>query len=139
MPGFFIFKKMFFITAAFLLAFLFSNATAVNAQSVAQDAEIDQDFGLTKTMGIGNVGSALQQDSPNIYVGQVIGIVLSFLGIIFLILIIYAGFKWMLAQGNESEIEKAKQIIIAAVSGLIIVLSAYAITAFIGNQLTNSQ
>jgi hypothetical protein len=139
MPGFFIFKKIIFITAAFLLAFLFSNVAAVNAQNAAQDAEIDQDFGLTKTMGIGNVGSALQQDSPNIYVGQVIGIVLSFLGIIFLILIIYAGFKWMLAQGNESEIEKAKQIIIAAVSGLIIVLSAYAITAFIGNQLTNSQ
>jgi 4-hydroxybenzoate polyprenyltransferase len=139
MPGFFIFKKIIFITAAFLLAFLFSNVAAVNAQNAAQDAEIDQDFGLTKTMGIGNVGSALQQDSPNIYVGQVIGIVLSFLGIIFLILIIYAGFKWMLAQGNESEIEKAKQIIIAAVSVLIIVLSAYAITEFIGNQITNSQ
>jgi hypothetical protein len=41
----------------------------------------------------------------------------------------------MLAQGNEDEISKAKQIIIAAVSGLVIVLAAYAITAFIGQNL----
>ena len=44
----------------------------------------------------------------------------------------------MLAQGNEAEVDKAKQILVAAVIGLIIVLSAYAITTFIGNQLTSA-
>jgi len=41
----------------------------------------------------------------------------------------------MFAQGNEAQVEKAKQTLIAAVIGLIIVLSAYAITAFIGQVL----
>jgi len=41
---------------------------------------------------------------------------------------IYAGYLWMLARGNEQEVEKAKNIIIYAVIGLVVVLSAYAIT-----------
>ena len=45
----------------------------------------------------------------------------------------------MIAQGNEQEVEKAKQVIVAAVIGLIIVLAAYAITRFIGNALTDSK
>jgi len=45
----------------------------------------------------------------------------------------------MLAQGNEAEVEKAKATLIAAIIGLIIVLAAYAITAFIGGQITNTK
>jgi hypothetical protein len=41
----------------------------------------------------------------------------------------------MLARGNEQEVEKAKNLIQAAVIGLMIVLSAYAITAFIGQAI----
>jgi hypothetical protein len=45
----------------------------------------------------------------------------------------------MMAQGDEGTIDKAKQTIIAATTGLIIVLAAYAITAFIGGQLTGTK
>lgn len=68
-------------------------------------------------------------------IGQVVGAILAFVGTLFFILIIYAGFTWMLARGNESEVQKAKDMLEAAVVGLIIVLSAYAITAYIGGQL----
>ena len=68
-------------------------------------------------------------------VGSIVGTVLSFVGVIFLILIIFAGLKWMTSRGNQQEVEKAKDLIIAAVIGLIIVLAAYAITAFIGSTL----
>jgi hypothetical protein len=44
----------------------------------------------------------------------------------------------MTAIGKENQVEKAKNIIIQAVIGLVIVLAAYAITSFIGNQLTGS-
>ncbi len=69
-------------------------------------------------------------------IGKVVGAVLSFLGIAFFILIIYAGFRWMFARGNDQEVAKAKDIIVSAVIGLVIVLSAYAITFYIGGLLS---
>jgi cbb3-type cytochrome oxidase subunit 3 len=71
-------------------------------------------------------------------VGQIVGAILSFIGVILLILVIYAGILWMTAAGNEKKTEQAKDILVSAIIGLIIVLSAYAITAFIGRQLTDT-
>lgn len=68
-------------------------------------------------------------------IGSYIQIVTAFVGVLFLILMIYAGYLWMTARGNEEQITKAKNLIIAAIIGLIIVLAAYAITAFIGQQI----
>lgn len=68
-------------------------------------------------------------------VGSAISVFLSFLGVIFLILIIYGGYKWLMAMGREDEIEKAKEIIKAAIVGLIVVLSAYGISYFVTTSL----
>ncbi|HNW55904.1 MAG TPA: hypothetical protein PKN62_02400 [bacterium] len=56
---------------------------------------------------------------------------LGLLGFIFVVLAIYAGFLWMTAGGNETNIKKAKSIMTNAVIGLIIIVSAYAVTWFI--------
>ena len=69
-------------------------------------------------------------------VGTIVGAILAFVGVIFFILMVYGGFTWMLARGNEQEVAKAKDMIFSAVIGLIIVLAAYAITAYIGDALT---
>lgn len=69
-------------------------------------------------------------------VGNIIGIALSFLGVIFLILTIYAGFNWMIARGDQSKITKAKDTLIASVSGLIVVVAAYAISYFVVQYLS---
>ncbi len=70
------------------------------------------------------------RDSGNIesIVGTGIRTVLTLVGLIFLILMVYAGFLWMTARGDEAKIDKAKEIISAALIGLIVVLGAYAIT-----------
>lgn len=64
-------------------------------------------------------------------IGGLIGLFLSLLGIIFLVLIIYGGYIWMMSRGNEQEVLKAKKIITNAVIGILIVVSSYAITAFV--------
>ncbi len=64
-------------------------------------------------------------------VGEIISIFLGFLGVIFLILMIYAGFNWMTAGGDEEQITKARNTIRAAIIGLLIVVSAYALSVFI--------
>ncbi|MDD4271237.1 MAG: hypothetical protein PHF50_00330 [Patescibacteria group bacterium] len=61
-------------------------------------------------------------------IGAIISISTMFIGVVFLGLIIYAGFIWMMARGNEQEVERAKNIIIYAIIGLAVVLGAYAIT-----------
>lgn len=68
-------------------------------------------------------------------VGKVILAILTILGLIFLVLIVYAGFKWMLAQGEEQKITEARNLIFNSIIGLIIVFAAYAISYFIINEL----
>ena len=68
-------------------------------------------------------------------ISTVIKAVLSLVGTIFLALTIYAGILWMTAQGEEEKVTKAKGIITMAVIGLVIIMSAYAITYFVTSNL----
>ena len=72
-------------------------------------------------------------------VGQVIKVASSFLGVIFTALMVYAGFLWMLARGDEAKVEKAKTLIRAAIIGLFIILSAYSISFYITSNLFAQQ
>lgn len=84
-----------------------------------------------------NAGYDTAQDktSPEYIISAIIKAALSFLGVVFLILMIYGGYIWMTARGNEQNIEKAKNLITAAVTGLLIVLAAYAISYFVIEKL----
>jgi hypothetical protein len=66
-----------------------------------------------------------------VLISRIIRIVLSFLGIIFLVLIIFSGFRWMTSGGNEEAVKKAQGTIKTAIIGLVIVLAAYSITYFV--------
>ncbi|MDD3301887.1 MAG: hypothetical protein PHR57_03925, partial [Patescibacteria group bacterium] len=65
------------------------------------------------------------------YAGQFISIILGLLGIIFICLLVYAGFNWMTAAGDSDDVKKAKLTIRTSVIGLVITISAYAIWRFI--------
>jgi TRAP-type C4-dicarboxylate transport system permease small subunit len=71
----------------------------------------------------------------SLIVGRIIRIILGFLGLILVILILYAGFLWMTSGGNEEKIKKARQIISTAITGLAIVVLSYAIANFILQRL----
>lgn len=55
----------------------------------------------------------------------------SFLGFLFLCLIIYAGVLWMTARGNEEQITKAQTVLKRSLIGLIIVISSVSIAYLI--------
>lgn len=59
--------------------------------------------------------------------GKIVFALLSFIGVIFTVLVVYGGYTWMLARGNESEIDRAKQTIRSAIIGLIVTLAAYSV------------
>jgi len=87
-----------------------------------------------------NVGLAADKagveklDVPTI-VGNSIKGALQLLGIFFFILMVYGGFIWMTARGNEERVTKAKNTIWAAIIGISIAVAAYAITLFVGKIL----
>lgn len=68
-------------------------------------------------------------------VGTVVSSLLGLIGVVFFILVLYAGLKWMLAMGNSEDVTKAKDILINAGIGLIIVAASYAITRFVFTSL----
>jgi cbb3-type cytochrome oxidase subunit 3 len=94
-------------------------------------------YGLDETANNAFEGSIpFENEGPPEIIGSVIGAILSFIGVLFFILMIYGGITWMTAAGNQQQIDKAKNLIISAVIGLIIVMAAYALTSFIGTALT---
>lgn len=90
-----------------------------NLISAGTSAGVDQDTDLSAIIGIG------------------IQTILAFVGLIFMVLMIYAGYLWMTARGEEEQIKKAQKIITACVVGLILVVSAFAITRLVIARFTS--
>lgn len=68
-------------------------------------------------------------------IGFVIQGALGLIGAIFLILMLYAGYNWMTARGEEEKVTKAKDTLTRAIIGIIIVVGSYAIWAYISSSL----
>lgn len=66
-----------------------------------------------------------------VLIGNVIQALLTMVGVLFLVLTIYAGFLWMTAAGEKTKVESAKKILTNAVIGLILIIAAYALSSFI--------
>ncbi len=87
--------------------------------------------GATETLEQVGTETELGQTSLPALIGNIINIVLGLLGLIFVVLIVYGGFLWMTAGGGKEQIEKAKGILTNSIIGLIIVIAAYAISAYV--------
>ncbi|HYE59796.1 MAG TPA: pilin [Candidatus Kapabacteria bacterium] len=85
-----------------------------------------------------NESTVLTNTDIRVVIAKIISAVLGLLGIIMLGLVLYAGFTWMTAGGNEEKIAQAKKTLINAVIGLAIIMSAFAIVQFVINALSQA-
>ncbi|TSC56479.1 MAG: Uncharacterized protein G01um101418_314 [Parcubacteria group bacterium Gr01-1014_18] len=69
--------------------------------------------------------------SPAVYIGQVLSVIYGFLGVIALGYVVYAGFLWLTAKGDQAKIDESKEIISSAVIGMVILMGAYTLTNFV--------
>jgi len=90
--------------------------------------------------GLNQVGAAtgLTAVDPRVIAARIINVALGTLGIIFLAIILYAGFLWMTAGGDSAKVEKAKAWMRNAVIGLVIIMLSWAIVTFVINALLNA-
>lgn len=99
----------------------------------AQDYTTELDNAGTAVYGSSDAAAA-QADLPAL-IGTIVGGLLGLLGIYLLYLFLRAGYLWMTAQGNSKKVDEAKDTMINAVIGLIIVVAAYSIVNFVIDSL----
>lgn len=86
---------------------------------------------------IGEKAGTGTADLPTL-IGRIINVVMGFIGVILLFYILYAGFLWMTAGGEEKKTTEAKNMIKNAIIGLVILVAAVAISNFVISQLTTA-
>lgn len=88
---------------------------------------------VEKITGLGRVGDTIELSGTDIriIIAKIIRAAFGLLGIVALILVIYAGFLWMTSGGNTEQVEKAKMLLRNWAIGMAIIFSAFAIVQFI--------
>ena len=124
---------VFIILAAVALA-LVAPVWAADPPATSGSVNLRNTFDIAKDVA-GGAGIDTEKTDLEPMVGRVISVVLSFMGIIFLVLMVYGGYLWMTDRGNEDQVKKAKNLIQAAVIGVIIIVAAYTISYYILERL----
>jgi len=68
-------------------------------------------------------------------IASIINVALGLLGIVAVVIMLWGGFRWMTAGGNEEKTGEARKIIFSGVIGIAIILSSWAIAKFVLEQL----
>jgi uncharacterized membrane protein YbhN (UPF0104 family) len=68
-------------------------------------------------------------------IANLIKTVLGFVGILLILIILYAGFLWMTAGGVPDNVTKAKAWLTNAIIGLVIIALSYSIASFVTKKL----
>ncbi len=133
-------KDNFFLKFCLLLAFFLGIFNFVLAP-VSAKTLWDKQVGMETNNGAGEafgedpgVGRNGVRDI-RLVLANAIKVFLGFMGIIFLILIIYGGFMWMTAAGQEENINKAKSLLVAGVIGLIVILASFGIAELVTSKI----
>ena len=112
-----------------LLAFS-NNVLATSTMDFDTSPLDTQSLGLEKAQGTG-----LQGGDIRVTVANIIRVAMGLLGIVAVVIVLIGGFYWMTAGGDESRVETGKKWIFSGIIGLAIILSAYALTSFVINNL----
>ena len=124
------------IKIVFLLVFLF--VLSLSFIHIPLNAEIVQAQSLwDKQTGKAEIAKAFNENGDpkdvRIVVVRIIKVFLTFLGLIFTGIILWAGFNWMTSSGQEDKINSAKNQIKAGIIGFIIIITSYLIVDYTAN------
>ena len=75
------------------------------------------------------------QGDVRIFLAGLVQSALSLVGVIFFIVMLYGGFQWLTAGGNEEQVKKAHGMLKAGFIGFLVTLLSYALTKYIIGKL----
>lgn len=115
------------LSANAIVFFLAANLPGGDLIWTQNTSDVESAAGLTGT------GLFLENN-----IGALINVILNLLGVVLLLIFIYAGFLWMTAQGDSKQVDKAKTMMKNALIGLVITLLSRAIAGFVIQQLSDA-
>ncbi len=77
------------------------------------------------------------ETNPAIILGKLIGALIGFVGALLFFYMLYGGFLWMTAGGDEGKVKSARLVIKNAIIGIVIVAMSYAISNFVVGNIAN--
>ncbi|MFA6593698.1 MAG: pilin [Candidatus Buchananbacteria bacterium] len=112
---------------------------AQNAQLAASDAATAAQSGdLILNVPIGAfMGGNVNENLLGNYIKAWYDLMLGVIGIVATIMIMWAGFKWLLARGDSGKITDAKSMIFSALAGLALALLSYTLISIVNPDLSN--
>jgi len=126
-------RKLFAAFGAFVLLGMPSMVfalTTIDASTTGLSTTGSNAFGATLTSG--------QNASISYFVGsKIIQPIFGLVGLAFFCLAVYAGVLWMTAMGEPKKVDKAKDILVSATVGLVIIVASYVLTNAILSGVTS--
>lgn len=121
-------RSQYFFFSLVLSTVLFFGIQDVFAQ-INTDLNFSQSAAFLNQANEGRTG--LSNTDIRSQAATIITLAFQMVGVAFFILMVYGGFMWMTDRGNEEQVKKARDTVIAATIGLFVVLGAYALTTFV--------
>lgn len=118
----------------------------MTAPAFAQDAQQQINNGLcagsnlefTETSGQCNVATSDATTKINNIIHTIVNLLSALVGVVAVIMIIVGGFRYITSGGNDTSVTSAKNTILYAIIGLVVVALAQLIVRFTLSKLTNS-
>lgn len=123
-------KSLILTVCAFFQAYLLFPLSAKAA------VEVGLNGANTALTSVGTSVSGANQSSLPTILGRIISVLLGFLGVLFIGLVVYAGFLYLTDQGAGENVKKAKKLLTTSIIGLVIVVAAYAIATYVIGAMT---
>ena len=127
----------------FVLSFGLTNVQAAPNQSGAPSSASSAATPTTTTtsapdvlLGLKQAGKAAYDGPPPVTdiaatISGLVTTIIGLIGVVFFLLLLYAGVLYMTSAGDGDKVDKAKKLITSAIIGIIIVFSAYALASFV--------
>ncbi len=134
------------IATAGLVAFMMVGALGapllVSAESPVDPSNfgynhIGQYFGQNNDATFNTLKVGAYKD-PRELARNIINIILGFLGIIAVVIVLFAGFQWMTAGGEEEKVKEAQQRLIQGAIGLVLIVAAWMIAYYVIDQVVGA-
>ncbi len=120
---------------ATLNLFIFSPAALAAAPPATNPIQNEIESGVNSAAGSSGAG-ANATGQVNNTIASVVNVLSTIVGIIAVIMLIIAGFRYVTSGGNSDKITSAKNTMVYAIIGLIIVALAQIIVRFVLNKVT---
>lgn len=122
--------KKYFLSFLFILSFgILQFSTPLALKPALADESLYNKQTLLQEATVNNYGN--KPKDVKIVILNLIKLILSFLAILMVALLIFAGFQYMTSNGNEAKMKEAMGRIQALIVGLLIILVSWGVTVYL--------